>query len=566
MAPIQVFNTLTRRKEPLTPLQSKQVGIYLCGPTVYDDCHIGHLMGPVLFDACVRWLAVRGHHVRLVNNITDIDDKIIKRSLDSGESWQDLTRRYTAQYLGYLERLHALQPVPDRIEVLHPRCSDYIPPMIRYVQELVAAGRAYAVDGDGVYFDVQRQPGYGKLSGRRLDEMLAGARIERDSRLRHPADFALWKLAKPGEPSWDSPWGKGRPGWHIECSVMATHLLGGTFDIHAGGDDLKFPHHENEIAQGEAHGGGYARLWMHNGLIQYQGVKVGKSDARMRDAAFRQQFMADHLLDTYGAATVRFLLLQGHYRRPNDFAPEHLEAARTALGRLHRHNLGRSYKGLGTITYLDEPTTPHPDEVLKRKFSSKQKDLFATLRDDFFAAMDDDFNTGQAIAALHCIDRAIPFLPNTPDPGPINPQATITQNEEGTLLLRDLGRLIGLFLPGDGADTEPGTITGGTTLASVMELVLDLRQRARAAKDFATSDRIRDDLAKAGFTVKDGKDQPLPEGSGSLEAVMALVLDLRQRARAAGDAATDYRIRDALAKTSIAVKESQDGATWEMTR
>jgi cysteinyl-tRNA synthetase len=566
MATIQVFNTLTRRKEPLTPLQPGKVGIYLCGPTVYDDCHIGHLMGPVLFDACVRWLAVRGFQVRLVNNLTDIDDKIIKRSLDSGETWLDLTRRYTAQYLGYLKRLHALQPVPDRIEVLHPRCSDYIPQMIRYVHELLAAGRAYVVDGDGVYFDIQQQPGYGKLSGRRLDEMIAGKRIERDSRLRHPADFALWKQAKPGEPSWDSPWGQGRPGWHIECSVMATDLLGQTFDIHAGGDDLKFPHHENEIAQGEAHGGGYAKLWMHNGLIQYQGVKVGKSDVRMKETAFRRQFMADHLLDTYGAATVRFMLLQGHYRRPNDFAPEHLEDARTALGRLHRHNLGRSYKGLGIITYLDEPTLPDPDEVLKRRCTSQQKDLFASLRDDFFAAMDDDFNTGQAIAALHGIDRAIPFLPNTSDPGPLDQKATEAQNHEGTLLLRDLGRLIGLFLPGDGADTAPRTVAKGTTLASVMDLVLDLRQQARAAKDFATSDRIRDALAKAGFTVKDGKNQTLPEGSGSLEAVMALVLDLRQRAHATGDAATDDRIRVVLAKAGIVIKDGPDGTAWEIAR
>ncbi len=479
MPSLQVYNTLSRRTEPFAPLHPGRVSMYLCGPTVYDDCHIGHLMGPVLFDAVARWFRARGFAVRLVNNITDIDDKIINRSIGTGEPWLDITRRYTAQYVGYLRRLH-VSTITD-----HPRCSDFIPQMVRYIADLIGTERAY-VAGDGVYYDVQRQPAYGKLSGRSLEEMQPdadkAARLERELGLKHPADFALWKLAKPGEPSWDSPWGHGRPGWHIECSVMSTELLGDTFDIHAGGDDLKFPHHENEIAQGEAHGGKYACCWMHNGLIQYEGRKVGKSDERMQDPTFRRQFQADHLLDTYGAATVRFLLLQGHYRRPNDFAPSHLIAARTALARIHQALNG----------WVDQPGDATLDEVLARPLPESA----AKHRATFVAAMDDDFNTGQAIAALFSLLA--------------ESRRAATEQETLLLLVRDLGRLIGLFQPGDARDTQPTTCDHAAQnddlLAKVMALVLDLRQKARANRDFPTSDLIRDRLKDAGITVKDAKD------------------------------------------------------------
>jgi cysteinyl-tRNA synthetase len=468
---LTVYNTLTRTAAPFVPLLPGKVGMYLCGPTVYDDCHIGHLMGPVLFDAVARWFAVRGFQVRLVNNITDIDDKIINRALATGEPWEAITQRYTAQYLGYLARLQ-VNTVTD-----NPKCSEYIPQMVTYIQELIAGDRAY-VAADGVYYDVQKQAGYGKLSGRKLSEMVAGSRIERDASLRHPADFALWKLAKPGEPAWSSPWGAGRPGWHIECSVMSNETLGATFDIHAGGDDLKFPHHENEIAQGEAHGGKYACCWMHNGLIQYEGKKVGKSDERMRDPNFRRQFMADHLLDTYGAATVRFLLLQGHYRRPNDFAPGALTAARTALGRLHQ--------AFGPL--LDEPGTP----LLADLEALAVPEAVAKLRTQFITAMDDDFNTGQAIAAVFSLVS----------------EGKKASSQVHLRLARDLGRLLGLFMPGDGKDTAAagGSAADDETLGKVMALVLQIRQQARAKRDFATSDLIRDRLKEAGLVVKDAKD------------------------------------------------------------
>ncbi|HEX3135503.1 MAG TPA: cysteine--tRNA ligase, partial [Planctomycetota bacterium] len=493
----------------------------------------GHVAGPILFDAVARWLRARGFAVRFVNNITDIDDKIINRSIATGEPWDSITRRYTAQYLGYLKRLHVVT-VTD-----HPRCSDYIPPMITYIQDLIAKGRAY-VAADGVYYDVEKQNGYGKLSGRKLDEMKAGARIERNASLHHPADFALWKQAKPSEPSWDSPWGKGRPGWHIECSVMSHETLGETFDIHGGGDDLKFPHHENEIAQGEAHGGGYARCWMHNDLIQYDGVKVGKSDPRMKDPAFAKQFKADFLLDTYGAATVRFLLMQGHYRRPNDFAPAALSAARTALGKLHRQ--------LGVL--LDEVGHASLEEILARPLS----EVAARLRHDVVAAMDDDFNTGAAIAALFGLMG----------------EAKRATGQEATVLLclvRDLGQLIGLFQPGDGADTVEQQQAGDALLAPVMDLVLSLRQEVRARRDFATSDRIRDTLATAGITLKDAKDgatwaSGAPAERAGIDAAMQVVIDLRGVARTAKDFATADRIRQALSVVGITVADGPAGATW----
>ena len=527
---ISIYNTLTRGKQQLRPIRAGEIGMYVCGPTVYDDCHIGHLMGPALFDAVARWLRARGYRVRFVNNITDIDDKIIARSLATGEPWQAITARYTAQYLGYLRRLH-VTTVTD-----HPRCSDYIAQMITYIADLIASGRAYQA-GDGVYYDVQRQSGYGKLSGRRIDDMLAGVRVERSESLRHPADFALWKLAKPQEPSWPSPWGDGRPGWHIECSVMSHETLGASFDIHGGGDDLKFPHHENEIAQGEAHGGDYAHCWMHNGLIQYEGVKVGKSDPRMRDPAFARQFKADYLLDTYGASTVRFLLLQGHYRRPNDFAPSALTAARTALGKLHRL--------LGEL--LDQQASPGTDTVEGLLLSAHGEELPEAMREPlskFIAEMDDDFNTGGAIAALFKLAEVCRklLIQATPD----SQRAAL----KGRALIRDLGRLIGLFQPGDGRDTASDASAGSAALAEAMALVIEQRQEARSDRRFADADRIRDALNAAKIVVKDAKDGASwtlggpPEAA--IEAVTGLLGDVHRQAVAQGRQESARRIAAAL--------------------
>jgi cysteinyl-tRNA synthetase len=304
---IRIYDSLRRERRLLEPVEPGKVGLYACGPTVYDDCHIGHLMGPVIFDTIARWLVSRGYEVRFVNNITDIDDKIINRAIDSGEDWTAIAERYTEQYFQFLRDL-SVETITD-----HPRCTEYVGKMISFIESLAGEDRAYETS-DGVYFDVVKQQGYGKLSGRVVDDMQAGARVAASGELRHPADFALWKKAKPGEPTWDSPWGPGRPGWHIECSVMSRELLGEHFDLHGGGDDLKFPHHENEIAQSEAHGDAFSDLWMHHGLVQYGGRKIAKSDPRMSDPAFAGQFKARALIDTYGAPTLRFFLVRGPYR------------------------------------------------------------------------------------------------------------------------------------------------------------------------------------------------------------------------------------------------------------
>lgn len=460
---IQIQDTLTRTKRPLEPVEPGKVGLYLCGPTVYDDCHIGHLMGPVLFDAIVRWIAARGYDVRFVINITDIDDKIIQRAQRTGEPWQDITARYTQQYFDFLKVL-GVESVTD-----HPRCTDYVPQMIAFVEALIADDRAYPTS-DGVYYDVQQQSGYGKLSGRKVEEMESGARIERSDELRHPADFALWKKAKPGEPTWDSPWGAGRPGWHLECSVMSSALLGERFDLHGGGDDLKFPHHENEIAQSEACGHAYANLWLHHGLVQYGGVKIAKSDPRMQDPTFSRQFQAAWLLDTYSAPVIRFFLLRGHYRRPIDFEPKNLASTRTALQRLWRQ--------YGEVFSQEIATDPR--EVLTRELPSE----LAAVRDRFCAAMDDDFNTGEAMAQLFTLAK----------------KARSTEQEA---LLRDLGRVLGLFRAEDAALLAGPAGADDGLVDGLMGLLLDVRQAARARKDFAQSDLIRDRLGELGIEVLD---------------------------------------------------------------
>ncbi|MFW5846151.1 MAG: cysteine--tRNA ligase [Planctomycetota bacterium] len=471
--PIAIYNSLTRAKAPLQTLEPERVGMYVCGPTVYDDSHIGHLMGPVLFDAIARWLSYRGYQVRFVHNITDIDDKIIQRMRETGEDWQAITERYTAMYLDYLQALH-VETITD-----HPRCSDFVDRIIAYIEALVARDIAYPAT-DGVYFDLRRHEGYGKLSGRDPADMLAGARIQRDDGLRNPGDFCLWKLAKPGEPEWPSPWGAGRPGWHIECTVMSSCLLGEHFDIHGGGDDLKFPHHENEIAQAEAHSGCYAACWMHNGLIQYEGAKISKSDPRMRDPEFAKQFKASWLLERFGPATLRFFLLQGHYRRPFDFAPQNLEAAQVALAKLH--------KQLGDL--LDE--APQAGDPAADRLDQQ----FQVLKQKFEDAMDDDFNTGAAIGHLFAMAGKARKAPEE-------------QKPQALRLLRDCGRLLGLFLPGDTAKPAqaiPAQEVDQGLVAGLMELVLELRQDARARRDFGTADRIREQLQTLGISVTDSKD------------------------------------------------------------
>jgi len=527
---LRIHDTLTRETRPFEPLEPGVVRLYVCGPTVYDDCHIGHLMGPVVFDTVARWLRARGYAVRFVNNITDIDDKIIRRANETGEDWKAIADRYTDQYLQFLRELHVTS-VTD-----HPRCTEYVPQMVRFIEELVAAGRAYEAP-DGVYFDVRAQAGYGKLSGRALDDMLAGARVEAVEGLRHPADFALWKKAKPNEPHWPSPWGEGRPGWHIECSVMSSILLGPAFDIHGGGDDLKFPHHENEIAQSEAHGDRFAARWMHNGLIQYDGRKVAKSDPRMRDPAFARQFQARWLIDRYGAPAVRFFLIRTPYGRPVDFGQEVLVGARKGLGRVFRQ--------LGEL--MDEPGEPDAREVLARPLSAE----LAEHRRRFAEAMDDDFNTGEAVAELFTLAKRARELAGA-------------EQRSALLLVRDLGRLLGLFLPGD----REALAGEDEHVAGVVEALLAVRADARARRDFATADRMRDLLASCGVEVQDGKaGSGFELDRGNVELLGRLVegaIELRRAARERRDFATSDGLRDRLGEAGVRLLDGPERTTWEL--
>jgi len=492
---IKIYNTLSQEKSDLKTLVPGTVKMYVCGPTVYDDCHIGHLMGPIIFDSIARWLKASGLKVIFVNNITDIDDKIINRSKATGEFWLDITKRYTQQYWDFLKALK-VTTITD-----FPKCSDYISQMIDYTKSLIDKDRAYLAE-DGVYYDIGKQKNYGKLTRRDIKDMLAGARIESTCTLKHQADFCLWKLAKPGEPSWDSPWGKGRPGWHLECSVMSNSLLGSSFDIHGGGDDLKFPHHENELAQGEAYGGNYATYWMHNGLMQFEGVKIGKSDPRMKDPVFAGQFKAQYLMDTYGPSTIRFFLLQGHYRRPNDFAPQNIENARISLGKI--------------LKLIDKRLLETKELPLEEIQNLPNAESVKVLVEAFIQAMNDDFNTGMALGQIFAMIKEIKKL---------------NEAEKDTAIstILYLGRLLGLFQANDTVEVKKesvgisqekqeiviqliksfdATFNASEDFNETMKTLLVQRAEFRKQKNFAASDKIRDALKVAGIQVTDSPTGP----------------------------------------------------------
>ncbi|HXH83732.1 MAG TPA: cysteine--tRNA ligase, partial [Candidatus Tectomicrobia bacterium] len=362
-AGLRIHNTLTRAKEPFVPLVPGEVRMYVCGVTVYDLSHVGHARSAIVFDVIRRWLIARGFRVTFVKNFTDVDDKIIRRALDEGVPATEVSERYVREYRADMA---AINVRPADVE---PKATAHVAEMIALVESLVAAGYAYVVDGD-VYFEVARFPDYGKLSGRKLDDLLAGARVEVDERKRDPRDFALWKAAKPGEPAWPSPWGDGRPGWHIECSAMAMRYLGETFDIHGGGEDLVFPHHECEIAQSEAATGKpFARYWVHNGFVNMGAEKMSKS--------LGNTLLVREIVRRHDPDALRLWLLGTHYRNPVEFSEERLaEAGRRLqrLGRLVREV--EAWRGSGGAPALPE-------------------DL-AAFSGDFAAAMDDDFNTPQA--------------------------------------------------------------------------------------------------------------------------------------------------------------------------
>lgn len=460
---LQIYNTLHRRKEPFEPLKAGHAGLYVCGITVYDECHVGHGRVMIVYDVLFRHLRTAGYQVNYVRNITDVDDKIIKRAAEQGVSPAELSQRYIDEMHADERALNVLPPVHE------PRATESITSMVRIIGRLIDSGHAYAADNGDVYYSVKSFADYGKLSGRKVDELRAGERVAVDEYKRDPLDFVLWKASKPGEPSWSSPWGEGRPGWHIECSAMSMDLLGEEFDIHGGGADLQFPHHENEIAQSEAlTGGRFARYWMHNGLVRIGDEKMSKS--------LNNFLTIRDVLSHFSGEEIRTFIIGSHYRSPLNYTNEALLAARTALRRFYTALRGRS------VDRESLSDTPNADTSM----------LDAEYIGRFVAAMDDDLNTPEALAVLH-------DLANT-----LNKESD-TSGARAVLLastLVYLGGRLGIL------DKDPETLLQGEATqdgpsADQIDALIDARQAARAAKDFARSDQIRDELAAQGVVLED---------------------------------------------------------------
>lgn len=489
---MQLYNTLTRRKEEFVPLEPGRVRMYFCGPTVYSDTHIGHLRPALTGDLLARYLRYRGFHVDYVSNLTDVDDKIIQRAREEGVAARDVADRYARQYLDLMRRMGADQV--DR----YARVTESMEAIVEAVARLVESGHAYPSAGD-VYFAVRTQPQYGKLSGRDPDELLAGARVEVSEKKRDPLDFALWKAAKPGEPRWSSPWGEGRPGWHIECSVMCLRYLGPTLDIHGGGADLIFPHHENEIAQSEAlNGVPLARYWVHNGMVRVGEEKMAKS--------LGNYFTVERALELVSPAALRLYIYSTHYRNPLLFSPQALEEAARAQARLQ--NAARL-----VAEAAGDPGGVAPDPA--EPFTASLRAAVEGAREAFLAALEDDLNSAEALASLFDLARRLNGLVQGPGfSGSASQRAALG---EALAAFRELAGLLGV-LEVDGAGTgtprlapasrETGSQGAGELVEALVELVLSLRELARARRDWAEADAIRARLEELGLVVEDRRDGP----------------------------------------------------------
>ncbi len=458
--PIFIDNSLSRKKEELIPLKPKEIKMYVCGPTVYDEPHIGHARSAYIFDVIRRYLIYKGYKVKFVRNVTDVDDKIINKARDEfpGEDLNASFKKVSEKYLkSYHEALNSLGIEADGIE--EPKASEYIPKMLIFIQGLIDKGVAYVSGGD-VYFDIKKAKDYGKLSHQAVEKMEAGARIALGEKKRDPLDFALWKTAKEGEPSWESPWGKGRPGWHIECSVMSSDILGDEFDIHGGGIDLIFPHHENEIAQSEGAGKKFARYWIHHGLLTINGQKMSKSLGNF--------ITVKDFLDKYkNADLLKLLFLSTHYSHPVDYTDEKIREARQALERISilQDKLGKS---------------------LDKKPAGKTPKELEDVKEKFIKAMDDDFNTPQALAVI--FDLVNIANKNIEDHDFICYSG---------LILRELANIFGLSLAKN---------TGSEELQVDVNALIEQRNQARKNKDFKRSDEIRKELEDKGIILEDTKD------------------------------------------------------------
>jgi len=463
---LRVYNTLGRKKENFEPIEPGKVRMYVCGPTVYDSCHIGHARSVVVFDVIVRYLEAAGCAVTYVRNFTDVDDKIIKRANEMGIGTAQLAEKFIAEFYRDMDALNI------RRATVEPRATEHIDAIIRVIERLYAKGLAYVVDGD-VYFSVADFADYGKLSGRKLEDMEAGARVDVDDRKRNPFDFALWKSAKPGEPSWESPWGKGRPGWHIECSAMSGVFLGESFDIHGGGKDLIFPHHENEIAQSEgAFGKPFAKYWIHNGFVNINQEKMSKSLGNF--------LMIRDVLESYHSESVRLFLLSNHYRSPIDFSDKAMDESTTALDKIYA--------------------------LLERFEGIPAAENSGALWNSFCEAMDDDFNTARGIGILFDAVRNINRLL---DEG-INPSSEPALRSAKADLLK-IGGILGILQESSKRYFEKkksrGLEKSAVTPETIEKLIAE-RLAARKSKNWARADEIRDFLAGHNIVLEDR-----PEGT-----------------------------------------------------
>ncbi|MFH1654269.1 MAG: cysteine--tRNA ligase [Pseudomonadota bacterium] len=478
---IKIYNTLSRSKEEFTPINDGKVRMYVCGVTVYDSSHLGHIRPAVVFDMVYRYLKFKGFDVTYVRNYTDIDDKIIKRANELKISCEELTKKYIAEYEQEMSKLKVLPPS------VSPKATEHVKDMIEMIEKLEKNGLAYRA-GNDVYYAVRKFPGYGKLSGRNIEELESGTRIEVDEKKDDPLDFALWKGAKPDEPSWESPWGKGRPGWHIECSCMSTKYLGQPFDIHGGGQDLVFPHHENEIAQAEgANSTKFAKCWMHNGLIKVNGEKMSKSLGNFTTI--------DSLLAKHDPEILRYFILSTHYRSPLDYTEGAMQQATTSLDRFYDTLLRLPHK---TDTKIDfKPSSDQETEIFEN---------LSAFESRFIEAMDDDFNSAKAIGfifdTMRIVNRHLDSNPNdTKSTNWIGAQMTKIQNM--------LGKTLGCFGSNPNEYKERRmkfeTEKKGVDTKKIEKLIQD-RLDARKNKDFAKADQIRDELANLGIKIKDKPD------------------------------------------------------------
>jgi cysteinyl-tRNA synthetase len=471
---LRVFNTATRAKEDFIPLREGEVGMYVCGVTVYDLCHIGHARSAIVFDVLVKYLRARGFHVTYVRNFTDVDDKIIDRAKQLGKEPKVLAEEYIRAFYDDMGKL-GIQNA-DR----EPRATEHIQGMIDMIKRLIDKGFAY-VEGTDVFYSVEKFSGYGQLSGRRLEDMKAGSRIAVDEKKRHPMDFVLWKGAKPGEPQWPSPWGQGRPGWHMECSVMSGHFLGSSFDIHGGGEDLLFPHHENERAQSiAANGGQFARYWLHNGFVTVESEKMSKSLGNfltIRDA-----------LQMYHPEVLRLFLLSKHYRSPLDFSKSAVLGLQAGLVRIYR-----------TLQRLDQIIGPDEDKgtvPLPSSLSAPEKD---SLLDQFVQTMDDDLNTANAVALLF---ETVKEMNKTMD-SPLDESSRARLSLERRHLTL-VATVLGFLREAPEVFFEALATSAQATDSGEIETLIEERNVARKNKDWAKADAIRRRLKDMGIVLEDG--------------------------------------------------------------